>query len=68
VFCRRAVELSDALRSLWPNIEVTFNSKVPRRGAFEFVLIKDDGSGMDLERILEVLEYCLIPAWCDFIY
>jgi hypothetical protein len=43
------VELSDALRTLWPNIEITLNSKVPRRGAFEFVLIKGDGSGMNFE-------------------
>jgi len=32
------------LRSLWPNIEITLNSKVPRKGAFEFVLAKSDGS------------------------
>jgi hypothetical protein len=51
VYRRRAVELSDALRSLWPNIDVTFNSEVPRRGAFEFVLYKNDGSGMCLEMI-----------------
>jgi hypothetical protein len=43
------VELSDALRTLWPNIEITLNSEVPRRGAFEFVLTKGDGSGMNLE-------------------
>lgn len=44
MFRRRAVELSNALRTLWPNIEITLNSKVPRRGAFEFVLTKSDGS------------------------
>jgi hypothetical protein len=43
------MELSDALRTVWPNIEITLNSQVPRRGAFEFVLTKGDGSGMDLE-------------------
>ena len=53
VFRRRAVELSDALRSLWPNIEITLNSKVPRKGAFEFVLIKSDGSGMGTETNLK---------------
>jgi hypothetical protein len=41
--------LSDALRALWPNIEITLNSRAPRRGAFEFVLTKADGSGMVLE-------------------
>jgi hypothetical protein len=40
--------LSDALRSLWPNIEITLNSKVPRKGAFEFVLTKSEGSGMGI--------------------
>jgi len=45
--------LSDALRSLWPNIEITLNSKVPRKGAFEFVLTKSDGSGMGIETTLK---------------
>jgi hypothetical protein len=57
------VELSDALKSLWPNIEITFNSKVPRRGAFEFVLTKSDGSGMYLETMLSfrvIFEPCTV--------
>lgn len=42
------MELSEALRSEWPKIEITYNDSTPRRGAFEFVLKKPDGSDVVL--------------------
>ena len=44
IFRRKALELSEALKREWPNIEISYNDSTPRRGAFEFVLKKLDGS------------------------
>jgi hypothetical protein len=60
--------LSDALRSLWPNIEITLNSKVPRKGAFEFVLTKSDGSGMGIEITLKTFYNNSLVIEGNFMY
>ena len=45
MFKRRATELTDALRQEFGDFTVEYNPEKPRRGAFEFTLVKDDGSG-----------------------
>jgi len=60
--------LSDSLRSLWPSIEITLNSKVPRKGAFEFVLTKSDGSGMSIETTLKTFYNNSLVIEDDFMY
>jgi len=60
--------LSEALRSLWPNIEITLNSKVPRKGAFEFVLTKSDDSGTGTETTLKTFYNNSLVIEGDFMY
>lgn len=44
MFKRRADEVVERLRQRWPTIEAVYNPEKPRRGAFELVLITEDGS------------------------
>jgi len=34
----------ESLRQHWPSIEAVYNPVKPRRGAFELILVKEDGS------------------------
>lgn len=42
MFKRRAVEVVNALRQQWPQLEAVYNVEKPRRGAFELMLVTEN--------------------------
>ena len=46
VYKRRALELVESLRQEFEDVDVVINEEKPRRGSFEFTLLKEDGSGI----------------------